>query len=48
LALHATALVYPVSFGGQREFELVQVTILPIEQESLGRSGNSDGKKPAP
>jgi protein TonB len=47
LALHATALVYPVSFGGQREFELVQVTILPIEQESLGGSVNSGGKKPA-
>ncbi len=33
VSLHAAALVYPVSFGGRSQASLIQVTILPIEQE---------------
>jgi TonB family protein len=39
LSLHATALVYPVSFGGRSPAENIQVKILPIAQETAGRSG---------
>jgi periplasmic protein TonB len=43
LSLHAAALVYPVSFGGRSQVEIMQVTILPIEQEGVeggGQGGN--------
>jgi TonB family protein len=43
LSLHAAALVYPVSFGGRSHVEIMQVTILPMEQEGSkagGQSGN--------
>jgi protein TonB len=41
LALHAAALAYPVSFGGRDQLEIIQVTILPIEQASVG-TGDAD------
>jgi periplasmic protein TonB len=43
LSLHAAALVYPVSFGGRSHVEIMQVTILPMEQEGSeagGQGGN--------
>lgn len=48
LAMHAGALVYPVSFHRQNNVELVQVTILPIEQESFGGNDNGGSGDPAP
>lgn len=36
VSLHAAVLVYPVSFAGRGQAQLIQVTILPMEQESLG------------
>lgn len=48
LAVHAGALVYPVSFHRQNNVELVQVTILPIEQESFGGNANGGTGNPAP
>jgi TonB family protein len=46
LALHATALVYPVSFGGRGQLETIQIKILPIEQEA-GGAGAQGGSGPA-
>jgi protein TonB len=43
LALHATALVYPVSFGGRSRAQFIQVTILPTEQEGSGGGGEGNG-----
>jgi TonB family protein len=43
LSLHAAALVYPVSFGGRSDVEIMPVTILPTEQEGFeggGQAGN--------
>ena len=40
LTLHATALVYPVSFRGRDQVETLQVTILPMEQEAGGAGGH--------
>jgi protein TonB len=48
LALHAAALAYPVSFGGRDQMELIQVTILPIEQGSVGTSDADAGGSGAP
>lgn len=42
LVLHATALVYPVSFSGRSQAELIQVKVLPMEQEG-GDAGGQDG-----
>ena len=39
LALHASALVYPIAFHGWREEPPIEVTILPIDAESGGGSG---------
>ena len=36
LVLHASALVYPVSFHAPTQANLIDVTILPIERESQG------------
>ena len=47
LALHVTALVYPVSFGGRSPVEMIQVKILPIEQEGGGAGGQGGNGKPA-
>ena len=47
VALHATALVYPVSFGGRSQVELIEATILPIEQESIGKIGDGGSANPA-
>jgi|SRR5687767_11039969 len=46
VAVHASALVYPVSFGGQKDPRPIQVTILPIEQESLGSAGGHGNPAP--
>ena len=43
LALHATALVYPVSFRGRGPVETIQVTILPMEQEAGGADAQGSG-----
>ena len=48
LALHAGALVFPVSFGGQSQDEIMHVTILPMEQESISAGGTGASKSPAP
>ena len=48
VSLHATALFYPVSFGGQSHKEIIRVAILPIEQESTGVGGHSGTGKAAP
>ena len=48
LALHAAALAYPVSFGGRDQMELIQVTILPIEQGSVGTSDAEAGSGAPP
>lgn len=47
LFLHAAALVYPVSFGGRSQTELIQVTILPMEQEAGGAGGQGGSGIPA-
>ena len=47
VALHAAALVYPVSFGGRSQVELIEATILPIEQESIGEIGDGGSAHPA-
>ena len=47
VALHAAALVYPVSFGGRSQVELIEATILPIEQESIGGIGDGGSANPA-
>jgi protein TonB len=39
LALHAVALAFPVPFGGKSAVEVMYVTIMPMEQESIGRGG---------
>jgi periplasmic protein TonB len=36
VSLHAAALVYPVSFGDRSRARLIQVTILPLEQDGGG------------
>jgi periplasmic protein TonB len=46
LFLHATALVYPVSFGGRSPVETIQVKILPIEQEVRSAGGQGGNGKP--
>ena len=47
VSLHATALVYPVSFGGLSQPEIIRVAILPIEQESIGVGGHGGTGKAA-
>ena len=42
VSLHAAALVYPLSFSGRSQAQLIQVTILPSEQEG-GGSGSQRG-----
>ena len=44
VSLHAATLVYPVSFGGRGQSELIEVTILPIEQEG-GSAGGQGGNR---
>ncbi len=46
VSLHAAALVYPVSFGGRSQAQLIQVTILPMEQEGGGAGGQGDSGMP--
>jgi protein TonB len=47
LFLHAAVLVYPVSFGGRTQTELIQVTILPLEEEGGGAEGQRGNGSPA-
>lgn len=47
LFLHAAALVYPVSFGGRSEVELIHVKVLPLEQEGDGADGREGNGMPA-
>jgi protein TonB len=42
VSLHAATLVYPISFGGRTQAELIRVTILPMEQEG-GSTGGREG-----
>ena len=46
LALHAVALVYPISFRGTGQMEIIQVEILPMEQEAGGAQGGSGNHAP--
>jgi TonB family protein len=46
VSLHAAALVYPVSFGGRSQAQLIQVTILPMEQEGDGIEDQGRGGHP--
>jgi len=48
LALHVSALVYPVSFGAQRQPEIIHVALLPVEQESVGGGGRGGSGMAAP
>ena len=48
VALHAAALAYPVSFGERSPEELIEVTIVPIEQEFIGGKSNRGDGNPAP
>lgn len=43
LAVHASALVYPVAFSGRAQIAPIHVTILPLEHESPGASSRSAG-----
>jgi protein TonB len=43
VSLHAAALVYPVSFGGRSQAQLIHVTILPMQQESGGSGSKGTG-----
>lgn len=45
LAIHVSALIYPVSFSGRTQVELIPVTILPLEHESPGSSSGSTGSE---
>lgn len=47
VSLHAAALVYPLSFGGRSQAQLIQVTILPIEEEGGGADGREGNGMPA-
>jgi periplasmic protein TonB len=47
LVLHAAALAFPLSFGAPSEDEIMRVTILPMEQESID-AGDSGASSPAP
>jgi protein TonB len=40
VSVHGAALVYPVSFGGRNQAEIMQVTILPVEQERSEAGGH--------
>ena len=42
LTLHATLLVYSISFGGRSPVDLLYVTILPMEQEGGGAGGSGN------
>jgi TonB family protein len=47
LALHATALVYPVSFRGTGQFETIQIEILSMDQEAGGAGAQGGSGDPA-
>jgi len=46
VSLHATALVYPVSFGGHAQPEAIRVAILPIENGAGGAASPSGFENP--
>ncbi len=47
VSLHATALVYPISFGERSQAQLIPVTILPMEHEDGGTDGGRGHGMPA-
>lgn len=47
VSLHATALVYPISFGERSQAQLIPVTILPMEQEGGAADGGRGQSMPA-
>ena len=47
LALHATVLVYPVSFNGRVQVEMIQIKMLPMEQEAGGAGAQGGSGSPA-
>jgi len=47
LFFHAAVLVYPVSFGGRNQAEVIQVMVLLIEQEGDGAVGQRGSGVPA-
>jgi periplasmic protein TonB len=46
LSLHAAALVYPVSFYAPNPGQLIQVTILPMDQEAKNGEGGNNASAP--
>src|SRR5688500_9384961 len=48
VSLHVAALAYPVSFGGRSQANLIQVTILPLEQEGGAGGQGGNGSPTAP
>ena len=53
LALHAAALAYPVSFSAQKHMQIMRVTLLSLDQETMiagapGAKINSRNGNPAP
>jgi len=48
LALHAAALAFPVSFSRHIPLQLMRVTIVPLEQESIGAGNLGASGRPAP
>ena len=47
LLLHTAALVYPVTFSGERQTEIIQLNILPIEPEGGGADDQGGSGIPA-
>jgi periplasmic protein TonB len=48
VSLHAAVLAYPVTFAGRSYGELIRVTILPVESESVGSGNNGVSGSSAP
>jgi periplasmic protein TonB len=46
VSLHAAALVYPLSFGGRSQAQLIHVTILPMEQQGGGSASQRGSGNP--
>jgi protein TonB len=46
MALHAAGLAFPLSFGAPSKNEFMRVTILPMEQESLGGAASKEQASP--
>jgi protein TonB len=48
MALHAAALAFPVSLTRQKQVQIIHVTILPMEQASMGSGAPAGSASPAP